>query len=214
MSDFVLIEDSRIANITDKEVYAVLSGASQSTYQEYISTSASSSSIVFNCQIPSENICVDRAIKIQSTVTLTLTLNVKDNNGIDNNTSNPPQDELAFNYGQTDSLQAFPINSLCNSQQVSINNTTISQNTKDIMAMLLRMYDRRKLNRMNSTCPSLVDGYYCNYSDGYGCLNNSLGSYSNQSLDEDFTPRGAFPVSILGVIHSYIDKTNVAQVTS
>ena len=196
MSDFstILIEDSRIANITDKETFAVMSGASQSTYQAFNATSLSSSSIVFNCQIPSENVIVDRHLLMQSTVTLTLTLNAV--NATDNSI-------LAFNYGISDALQAFPLNSLCNSQQCSINNTTISQNTKDILPMILKMYDKRKLNRYNSICPSLPDSYYAYYADGLGTLNNVLAGYNNQSLDEDFTPRGGFAVNILSVSHTY-----------
>jgi hypothetical protein len=196
MSDFstILIEDSRIANITEKETFAVMSGASQCTYQAFNATSTSSSSIVFNCQIPSENVIIDRHLLMQSTVTLTITLNA--NNYTDNTI-------LAFNYGLSDSLQAFPLNSLCNSQQCSINNTTISQNTKDILPMVLKMYDKRKLNRYNSICPSLPDSYYAYYADGLGTLNNVLAGYNNQSLDEDFTPRGGFAVNILSVSHAY-----------
>jgi len=196
MTDFstILIEDSRIANITEKETFAVMSGASQCTYQAFNATSTSSSSIVFNCQIPSENVIIDRHLLMQSTVTLTITLNA--NNYTDNTI-------LAFNYGLSDSLQAFPLNSLCNSQQCSINNTTISQNTKDILPMILKMYDKRKLNRYNSICPSLPDSYYAYYADGLGTLNNVLAGYNNQSLDEDFTPRGGFAVNILSVSHTY-----------
>ena len=71
MSDFstILIEDSRIANITEKETFAVMAGASQCTYQAFNATSTSSSSIVFNCQIPSENVIIDRHLLMQSTVT-------------------------------------------------------------------------------------------------------------------------------------------------
>lgn len=209
MSDFstILIEDSRIANITDKETFAVMSGASQCTYQSFNATSTSSSSIVFNCQVPSENIIIDRHLLMQSTVTLTLTLNAN---------NYQTQSVLAFNYGLSDSLQAFPLNSLCNSQQCSINNTTISQNTKDILPMILKMYDKRKLNRYNSICPSLPDSYYAYYADGLGTLNNVLAGYNNQSLDEDFTPRGGFAVNILSVTHTYntITYTNTKVTNS
>ena len=103
----------------------------------------------------------------------------------------------------TDALQAFPLNSLCNTQQMTINNATVSQNTKDILPMLLRMYDRRKLNRYNSLCPSLPDSFYAEYKNGIGCINYVLASYNNCSLDEDFVPRGAFPITILNVDHTF-----------
>ena len=206
MSNFktCLIQDSRIANITDEETFAVLDGPSQSNYQNFTATSQSASSIVWNVQIPSENIVIDRHLLMQSTVTLTLTLSSSTISGM-NGVANT-NEACVFDYGLTDSLQAFPFNSLCTTQQMSINNATVSQNTKDILPMLLRMYDRRKLNRYNSMCPSLPDSFYANYSNGVGCLNNVLGGYNSQSLDEDFTPRGAFPVTIKNVFHTYFDS--------
>jgi hypothetical protein len=201
----ILIEDSRISNITDQETYSVMSGASQNTYQEFVANSTSSSAIVFNCQIPSENIVVDRHLLIQSTVTLTLNLS-----GINILTD----DKLVFNLGISDALQAFPLNSLCNTQMCSINNVSISQNTKDILPMVLRMYDKRKLNRYNSICPSLPDSFYANYVDGMGTLNNVLAGYNNQSLDEDFTPRGGFDVQVLQVIHTYVTVSTETTVVT
>lgn len=54
MSDFrtVLIEDSRIADITATEVFGVQSSASQSTYQQFQAVSSSNSAITFNVQVP------------------------------------------------------------------------------------------------------------------------------------------------------------------
>jgi len=148
---------------------------------------------------------------MQSTITLNLTLSSTSLPGFnavpaDYNSDTGVQgtdNTLVFDYGLTDSLQVFPLNSLCTTQQMSINNATVSQNTKDILPMLLRMYDRRKLNRYNSLCPSLPDSFYSEYINGLGCMNNVLSGYNNQSLDEDFVPRGAFPVSFLNVIHTF-----------
>jgi hypothetical protein len=53
-----LIEQSIIADITDEEVFGVLSGPAQSTYQQFQATTQSASSIVFSIQIPSENIAL------------------------------------------------------------------------------------------------------------------------------------------------------------
>ena len=203
MSNFktCLIQDSRISSITDEETFGVLDGAAQSTFQNFTATTQSSSSIVWNIQIPSENIVIDRHLMMQSTITLTLTLSSTTIDGF--TATAAPKSVLVFDYGLTDALQVFPLNSLCTTQQMSINNATVSQNTKDILPMLLRLYDRRKLNRYNSLCPSLPDSFYSEYISGLGAINNVLSGYNNQSLDEDFVPRGAFPVSILNVIHSF-----------
>jgi hypothetical protein len=146
---------------------------------------------------------------MQSTITLTLTIG--GTAGLDASTLS--QNVLVFDYGLTDSLQVFPLNSLCTTQQMSINNATVSQNTKDILPMLLRLYDRRKLNRYNSLCPSLPDSFYAEYSSGLGCLNNVLAGYNNQTLDEDFVPRGAFPITIMNVIHKYVNTVATVPTT-
>lgn len=63
-------------------------------------------------------------------------------------------------------------------------------------------------------CPSLPDAYYSEYSSGLGCLNNVLGGYNNTSLDEDFVPRGSFPVTILNVIHKFNATDDAAGSTN
>ena len=207
MSTFktILVQDSRISNITDEETFTVLDGASQSTFQNFTATSTSASSIVFNIQIPSENIVIDRHLLLQSTIALKLTLAAT----TDIAAGAVATGKLVFDYGLTDSLQVFPLNSLCTTQQMTINNATVSQNTKDILPMLLRLYDRRKLNRYNSLCPSLPDSFYAEYKSGLGAMNNVLSGYNNQSLDEDFVPRGAFPVSIANVLHKFTSDAGV-----
>lgn len=190
MADFrtALIEDSRIADITSEEVFGVQSSASQSTYQQFQAVSASNSSIVFNVQVPSENIVIDREILIQSTLTFRVSLG-----GV-------PDGEQAFQYGLTDSVQAFPLNSLFTTTQCTINNCSISTNTQDVLPMLMRMNDKRQLSRYNSMTPSMPDCAYGQYRSGVGSNNNPLASYTNNGYDEDFMPRGAYPVTV-SVLH-------------
>ena len=185
----VLIEDSRISDITDKEIFGVHSSASQSTYQQYAANTQSNSSITFNCQIPSENIVIDREVRIQSTVTFTLTF------------ANVPPGDSAFVWGEELSFQAFPLNSLFTTTQVTINNVSTSTNLKDIKDVLLRMIDKRKLNRLNSMTPSYPDSTYGMYADASQTNSNPMASYNNIGYDESFIPRGSFPLSIYNVVH-------------
>ena len=55
MSDFqgILVQDDRIANLTDKINYSVYKGAQQITSSEFSRTSESTSSIIFNVPVPS-----------------------------------------------------------------------------------------------------------------------------------------------------------------
>jgi hypothetical protein len=200
MSSFqtCLIEDSRVADITDKEVFGVLSGASQSTYQQYSAVSASPSSIVFSCQIPSENIVIDRRLLITSTVNFQITAGgvQGDNNRV------PPAGVSVIAYGFRDALQQFPLNSLFTTCQTTINNVSTSSNLKDILPMLMVMNDSRIMSRWNSTAPSLRDQAYGFYPDAVASNNNPLASFGNASYDGDFLPRGAYPFRIVSVKHT------------
>ena len=71
-SDFnkILIQDDRIANLTDKIDYAVMKGAQQITVSEINATSVSPSSIVFNVIVPSLETIVDRHVMIKTTLIL------------------------------------------------------------------------------------------------------------------------------------------------
>lgn len=213
MSDFktVLCEDSRIADITSEEVYGVQSSASQSTYQQFQAVSASNSSIVFNVQIPSENIVIDRHLLLQSTLTFTV------NCGSATNARNQvPVGQKAMNYGLTDSVQAFPLQSLFTTAQATINNVSVSTNYKDVLPMLMRMNDKEMLARYNTLCPSNPDTAYGVYADGVLANNNPLASFNNNSYDDNYMPRGAFPISMViqhfqpnGVIYGGADATSL-----
>ena len=185
MSDFAtcLITDSTIADIDDKQMFAVQTGASSLTQQQFQATSASASSLVFSIQIPSESIVVDRKVLIQSNLAFTLTY------------KNVPAGEQCFNLGQTDSMGPFPLNSLFNTVQCSINNCSVSVNLNDIFSTLLRLNNNRELYAYNSMTASMPDAQYLNYSDGTLTNNNPLGSYKDMSYDLDLAPRGSHPVS-------------------
>jgi hypothetical protein len=198
MSDFrtILIEDARIADITATEVFGVQSSASQSTYQQFQAVSTSNSSVVFNVQIPSENIVIDRHVLLASQVALQI------------NASDVPDGEQVFQYGLTDSLQAFPLNSLLTTIQATINNVSVSTNLQDVLPMLMRMSSRRELARYNSMTPSLPDSTWGEYKNAPGSNCNPLAGYENASYDEDLEPRGAYALDFLQ-IDRYVNNTFV-----
>jgi hypothetical protein len=202
MSSFktVLVRDSVIGDITDDIDYAVKSGASQATYQQFPTTSASNSALIFNIQVPSENVIIGRDVLINTGLTATLTL------------TGVPNLQSAWDYGTTDSFQAMPLNSLFSTATAQINNTTVSINTQDVLPSLMRMNNSRELYRYNSMTPVLPDQAYGLYGDavtGVGSVadpyvssnNNPLADYAQASYDVDQVPRGAFPVSYT-VVHS------------
>ena len=208
MSDFrtVLIEDARIADITPTEVFGVQSSASQSTYQQFQAVSASNSSIVFNVQIPSENIVIDRHVLCASTVSLQITA------------TNVPIGAQVFQYGLTEALQAFPLNSLMTTVQATINNVSVSTNLQDVLPMLMVMSDRKVLSKYNSLTPSLRDAHWGEYKDAPATNANPLASYNNSSYDEAFEPRGAFSLDFLQidryVAGVYTDHSPISTATT
>lgn len=175
----VLVKDSRIRDITDNLTYAVQSGASSNTYQRFSAVSTSKSNLVFNVQVPSESIVVSREVLIRTQIHFTVDV------------TDVPVGKLAFDYGNTDALQAFPLNSLFSNLSAQINNTNVSVNLQDVLPALLRMNNSRHLYRYNSMTPALPDQAYKFYSDAVLTNNNPLAGYTNASYDVDQLPRGA-----------------------
>lgn len=191
-----LIESTTISDLTDSEVFGVLSGPQYSTYTQFQAISASASQIVFNVQVPSENILIDRHLLMASKVNFTLNL------------TNVPIGENCINWGLTSALSAFPLQSLMTTMQATINNASTSVNIQDILPMILRCNDNRKLSRYNSMTPSMPDCQWGQFSQAVNVANpvansnnNVLSSLSNNGYDNDFQPRGAFPIQLLGVVH-------------
>jgi len=191
MSDFktVLVRDSVIGDITSDLDFAVKSGASQTTYQRFPSTSASNSSLIFSVQVPSENVVIGRDVLLTSGISFTLTA------------TGVPNGDLALNYGADSALAPFPLSSLMTTATAQINNTAVSVNLQDILPQLLRLNNSRELYRFNSTTPSLPDQAYARYGDAVGANNNPLAGYSNASYDIDQVPRGSHPIS-MSVVHT------------
>lgn len=183
MSDFkgVLIEDSRL-QIKDEIQFGVMSGPAQSTYQPFQAVSISNSNLNFNINVPSENICIDRAILLDSDFTWTVQY------------SNVPVDEPCFNWGWSDAFAPFPMQQCFTTVSTTVNNCTTSSNIQDILSMVLRLSDSRILSSYNSGTPAIPDDSYGIYTDGIGATNNLLAGFQSGSFDSDFVGRGALKV--------------------
>ncbi len=155
----LLVKDSRIGQITDDLTYVVKSGAAQNTFQSFPSTSVSNSSLVFQVQIPSESVVVDRAVLIQSGLTFQLTIG----NGLNGSVA-VPAGEKAFEYGLTEAFAPFPLTQLQTTATCQINNSASSTNLRDILPQLLRMNESCYMAKHEGTTPSYVDSAYGLYS--------------------------------------------------
>jgi len=203
MTDFTtcLLRDPKLSQITDKQVYAVTQGASNNTFQQFQAVSATSSSVVFNVQIPSQSIVVNREVYIRAQ-DFSFHLNIT--GGLAGDT--------VFNLGLTDSLAPFPLTMLFNTLSSQINNTNVSETIGDILPQLLRMNDSRELYRWNSGTPTLPDQAYLNYSDATLSNNNPLAGFNTASYDVCQVPRGAFPPN--SVVLTQYTSAGVVVVTA
>ena len=145
-----LINDNRISGITDEIMMPVKSGPSSSVIQSYKQVSNSSSSCLFNVSVPSENTLVNRNLKINAKLQMTVTFNA------------------AFGATETPFYvipSSFPLNTGLASASVTINNTKVSVQSQDILAVILKQYQQEFLARNVQTSPSYVDKYWGSLSD-------------------------------------------------
>jgi hypothetical protein len=192
MSDVktVTVTDSRIADLTPEINYAVFNGAQQNTYQQFPFNSASNSSLTANIQIPSESICSDARVLLQSDLNLTI------------NCANVPTGSSAFQYGLTDSLNSYPLQSLFTTASLTINNATSSTNYKDVMAFIKLLEDKASLDKLNSTSPDYVNETWGSYADAVLSNSNPMGNMNDMAYDNARVPNGAYPASI--TINRYV----------
>ena len=77
----VLVKDSRL-NVSDTIDFAVMKGGQNCTASVYNAINPNSSSIVFNCPIPSEQTLIDRRVLLKSQVILKVSVpNIVAKNG-------------------------------------------------------------------------------------------------------------------------------------
>lgn len=185
----VLINDSRIEDISSEISFKVEGGANQATYQSQNFNTSSNSSHSINFNPPSENIVIDRRMLIDSDVSFVITV------------TNVTVGAVAFNWGSTDAFGPYPMNSLYLTQTTSINNCSLSVNTQDVMAPLLRMNDQSIHTHYDGFTPSMVDDCYYNYSDAIGANNNPLSTMNNNGFNNKLRPRGAHSITSMAVEH-------------
>lgn len=204
MSDIrcIPVKDATISQIRQTIDFAVQSGANSNSYQRFPSTSTSNSAMIFNVACPSEDIIIDRALMLTSGLSLKITI---DTTALG---SAIPKDKIAFNYGVTDSLAPFPLNSLFTTSTCSINNTTLSQTLQDVLPQLLKMNSVHAITKYNTMTPAMPDQYWGNFADGVATNSSVLASLNNAGLDYRYMPRGVHPVNVYCQSHTWPTSGN------
>lgn len=175
--------DDRIVQTRPK--YAVEKGALSLTNSPFTAISQTQSQHTYNIYVPSENVYVSRDLEWSSTVFLAISVRLDDSAG-----GQFPVGQPLFQLGVDGSLAAFPLNSLCATMTATINDTTVTINSQDVLTEVLRLTDYAP-NRLQRTCPTMLDKYQENAS-GLNATNDPISGYTNMSHDYHEVPNGSW----------------------
>jgi len=209
-SDFskVLIRDERL-DCADSIPFAVYRSGSNVTVSTFEAISRSASSITFNIQVPSETTVLDRRVIWESTIEFDVNLSASAGPG------GAGGGNQVMEYGLRQAFCPWPMHTLCNTMQATINNNSVTQNTADIIPALSRLHDARELQRYNGMTPLKPDNYQ-DYCWGQGAISNVLAGNQNVAMDHDYRPRGATLVnlSVNNAAGNFAGGANVGKANS
>lgn len=172
----ILVKDPRTI-VDNKRVYAILKCGKRTTFKPWTSTSVSSANINFQTPPPSSSIIIDRKITFTLPMRITFTATVQPGYRVFNKNNDAPR--------------AFPIHSMLDTIQLTINNCGITQNMGEFIHALLRFNADRKLFAKDySMTPSCLDASQ-SYGDLIGAVHNPLSMYGDSNFD-DVANRGGF----------------------
>jgi hypothetical protein len=179
--DVVQVRDPRTI-IHNKRDYACLRGGSQVSYKAFTTNSVSGSSIQFTCPPPSGSIIVDRKVYFELPIRLTLTSDAAN----------------SFILAGQDAPRAFPLSSIIDTLQVTVNNTSVSINMGDIIQPLLHYNTDIKLKKSDYSMTPTYQDQSQTYQDLALVQNNRnpLGMYGDGG-DEQVEKRGGFPFVVV-----------------
>jgi hypothetical protein len=185
------VMDGRIVQSRPK--YAVEKGALSLTNAPFNAISATQSQMSFNVYVPSENVFVDRKVQWSAGVYQTFLVR-KVVAATDLSAAWVAGGEAAATYGVDLALCALPLNSLCSTLSATVNDTTTTINTSDVLKEVLRLTDYKK-NRLVRTAPTQLDKY-ATYNDSavgtaYPYTNATLSGFQS-GPDYDNVQNGAF----------------------
>jgi hypothetical protein len=144
----VAVVDPRI--VQQRPSYAVEKGALSLTNTTYSAIANSSASQTFNIQVPSENVFVDRAVDWVNTVSAVITFTLG---------AAPAAGVPLLIPGVDFSLAPFPTTQCVNTMSATINDSTVTINTSDVLPQILRLSDMASA-RKQRTCPTMLDRQY------------------------------------------------------
>lgn len=185
MSDIqkMSVYDSRI--VQSQPAYGIQKGGLSYSNSPFSAIASTSSQMSFNVNVPSQNVFLDREILWTSTCDLQVDVVVNQGAPV----ATPANASPVLGLGANASLAPFPLHQCVSTMTATINDTVSTINTSDVLNEVLRFVNQKK-NRMQRTCPTMLDKY-ADYTQVPAQLNNSQNGYNN-ATDYDNVPNGAF----------------------
>jgi hypothetical protein len=180
----ILVKDD-ILMTTDRLTYAVQKGGANVSIQRFPATSTSSTSHVYQINLPSTSVVLDRHLLWHSDIDFTVT-------------GTPAEGERLVQWGNSTVCAPFPLHQLVQNMSCQINNTTVSSTTNQLLDPILRCLDKKVLARYNSTTAVFLDNYgnYSNIETALRPFNNPFGGYDS-AADPEYLPRGCVIATIV-----------------
>ena len=167
----VAIYDSRVVSKTP--VYGVQKGGLSISSSPFNAISANASQHLFQINVPSQSVYVDRAV--DWTADCFLKFNAAPVTVVNGSP--------VVVFGRDVALAPFPLTQQCSTISATINDSTVVSNVGDILNEMLRLTDY-KPNRTMRTCPTYLDTY-ASYNDAYGTINNPLAGYGDSPATDE-----------------------------
>lgn len=171
---------SAVTNVSKPVQYMAYLGGSTVTYKEVVSTSYSQSQVSFAANPPSPNVIVDRSnVLLKCPVRLTFT-------------GTPSLGGRLLN-SQYDAFRAFPLHSVMNSLQLTINSTKFTIESSELVHEMMMYYGENREQEHLSLSPCFPDQSQ-EYAENVNSNNNPLAQV-NEKTGVGF--RGAFPYTLV-----------------
>lgn len=202
----LVVENSILSDISSVPHLYLEDGLQRSTYYAYNANSNSNSSLNWAFPSPGYGQVLDRNPLISTGINLTLNL------------TGVPVGQKAFQLGDTDAIQSFIFNKLCNQSSSTINNEQSSFSNQYYIDEVIRTANPKILGKYNSFCATFSDQKWGMYKDAVGTNSNPLASSNNSSYDA-IEPRGAFTnITFLNIDHYiagvYTDSSVISTATT
>ena len=185
--------DPRI--VQNPPTYAVEKGALSLTNSTQSAIANSSSQQAYNVQVPSENIFIDRAVDWNCDVNLAVTVSLPAT----------AAGTRFFTEGEDWALAPFPLHQCASVMSATINDSTVTVNTSDVLNQILRLVDLKDCRRQR-TCPTMLDRYV-HYPNPQQAPNTPLTSQGS-AFNTDEVPNGAW-----GKVRWYTSSTYTTLLT-